>query len=61
MSRAPARSFDLGRNVWWMVARRSRARYAGLAVLGGFEGDEGGFTGPDRWNGKPILVPFRWL
>jgi hypothetical protein len=55
------RAFDAATGKWsiWWLDGRSAAKLD-PAVVGGFDGDEGVFTGPDIFNGRPVTVRFRW-
>ena len=44
--------------IWWLDGRT--AAKLDPPVLGGFVGDEGEFVGTDTFNGKTIVVRFRW-
>jgi len=44
--------------IWWLDGRT--AEKLDPPVLGGFTGDEGEFIGTDTFDGKPIIVRFRW-
>ena len=44
--------------IWWLDGRT--AERLDPPVIGGFKGDEGEFTGTDTFNGKPVIVRFRW-
>jgi hypothetical protein len=44
--------------IWWLDGRT--AAQLDPPVIGGFVGDEGEFTGNDTFEGKPVLVRFRW-
>ena len=55
------RSFDPATSkwsIWWLDGRN--AGKLDPPVVGGFQGDEGEFYGPDVFDGKPITVRFRW-
>jgi hypothetical protein len=45
-------------SIWWMDGRDPTAIEP--PVQGGFQGDIGIFMGRDTFNGRPILVRFRW-
>jgi hypothetical protein len=55
------RAFDPVTNKWsiWWLDGRSAAKLD-PPVVGGFDGDEGVFLGPDTFNGRPVTVRFRW-
>jgi hypothetical protein len=44
--------------IWWLDGRT--AAKLDPPVLGGFTGDEGEFIGTDTYEGKPVVVRFRW-
>ena len=44
--------------IWWLDGRT--AEKLDPPVMGGFTGDEGEFIGTDTFDGKPIIVRFRW-
>jgi hypothetical protein len=44
--------------IWWLDGRA--AEKLDPPVMGGFEGDEGEFVGTDTFEGKPVVVRFRW-
>jgi len=44
--------------IWWLDGRT--AEKLDPPVIGGFTGDEGEFIGTDTFEGKPIIVRFRW-
>jgi hypothetical protein len=55
------RAFDPATNkwsIWWLDGRS--ATKLDPPVVGGFEGDEGVFVGPDTFNDRPVTVRFRW-
>jgi hypothetical protein len=45
-------------SIWWLDGRMAGS--LDPPVVGGFEGDEGEFFGPDVFEGKPVTVRFRW-
>ena len=55
------RAFDSASGKWliWWLDGRNPTRID-PPVLGGFEGDTGVFAGRDTFEGKPIVVRFRW-
>jgi hypothetical protein len=44
--------------IWWLDGRT--AEKLDPPVIGGFTGDEGEFIGNDIFEGKPVIVRFRW-
>ena len=58
---AGVRAFDPATGKWsiWWIDGRNPTRID-PPVVGGFEGDEGVFTGTDSFDGQPIDVRFRW-
>jgi hypothetical protein len=44
--------------IWWLDGRT--AAQLDPPVIGGFAGDEGEFIGTDTYQGKPVVVRFRW-
>jgi hypothetical protein len=55
------RAFDPGSGtwaIWWLDSRNSTR--IDPPVRGGFEGDTGTFLGRDTFQGRPIVVRFRW-
>jgi hypothetical protein len=56
------RLFDPETRQWsihWVDGRTRRLDPS--PMVGGFTGDVGEFLGEDTWEGRPILVRFRWL
>jgi hypothetical protein len=45
-------------SIWWLDGRS--AAKLDPPVIGGFDGGEGVFLGPDTFNGRPVTVRFRW-
>src|SRR5688500_1452088 len=45
-------------SIWWLDGRS--AAKLDPPVVGGFDGGEGVFLGPDTFNGQPVTVRFRW-
>jgi hypothetical protein len=59
--RVSLRAFDAGTGkwaIWWLDGRNPT--YIEPPVLGGFNADTGTFMGPDTFNGRPILMRFKW-
>ncbi|WP_206185323.1 hypothetical protein [Sphingosinicella sp. CPCC 101087] len=46
-------------SIWWLDGRN--AGRMDPPVVGGFEGDSGTFVGADTFEGRPIIVRFRWF
>jgi hypothetical protein len=44
--------------IWWLDGRT--AGQLDPPVIGGFTGDEGEFVGKDTYEGRPVIVRFRW-
>lgn len=45
-------------SIWWLDGRNPTRIDA--PVRGGFHGDEGEFSGPDLFEGRPVIARFRW-
>ncbi|MES2055149.1 MAG: hypothetical protein V4564_04345 [Pseudomonadota bacterium] len=45
-------------SIWWLDGRN--ATRIDAPVRGGFHGDEGAFSGPDIFEGRPVTARFRW-
>ena len=56
------RAFDLSTRRWliWWLDGRNPTRID-PPVIGKFEGDSGTFVGRDEFEGRPIIMRFRWL
>jgi hypothetical protein len=54
------RAFDLEKRQWSIFWISGKNGTVGTPVVGGFQGNRGEFYGPDKDDGRPVTVRYRW-